>query len=56
MNETSGSMTMNRRSFLAASAAAFAASAAGKGFAADSTLTFWDMVWGTGAGYTAAAK
>jgi multiple sugar transport system substrate-binding protein len=56
MSEKSGITTMNRRSFLAASAAAFAAGAAGKGFAADETLTFWDMVWGTGAGYTAAAK
>jgi multiple sugar transport system substrate-binding protein len=56
MNGKSGSMTMNRRSFLGASAAALAASAAGKVFAADDALTFWDMVWGTGATYTAAAK
>src|SRR5215813_6799695 len=56
MNEISRSMTINRRSFLAASAATFAASAAGRAFAAGDTLTFWDMVWGTGAGYTAAAK
>ncbi|MDX3925885.1 MAG: extracellular solute-binding protein [Shinella sp.] len=49
-------MTMNRRSFLGASAAAFAASAVGRAFAAGETLTFWDMVWGTGATYTAAAR
>lgn len=56
MNGKSGSMMMDRRSFLGASAAAFAASVGGKAFAADETLTFWDMVWGTGATYTAAAK
>jgi multiple sugar transport system substrate-binding protein len=56
MNGNSDRHHINRRSFLGASAATLAMSAAGKAFAADEPITFWDMVWGTGATYTSAAR
>lgn len=60
-NDTSrrqrGGMDLTRRSFLGTTAAAAAAMTVGSrpAFAADE-IKFWDMVWGTGASYTAAAK
>jgi multiple sugar transport system substrate-binding protein len=58
MNETSKRLSISRRGFLGATAAT-AALGLGKlpAFAAEGEpLKFWDMVWGTGSTYTAAAK
>ncbi len=58
MNESNTSRSsMTRRAFLGTTAAAAAAMTVGQNaaFGAEE-IKFWDMVWGTGAGYTAAAK
>ncbi|MCX5515728.1 ABC transporter substrate-binding protein [Kaistia algarum] len=58
MNESNARRSgMNRRAFLASTAAAATAMTVGQkaAFGAEE-IKFWDMVWGTGATYTAAAK
>ena len=56
MNEISKS-GLTRRSFLGTTAAAAATlTIGGRAASAAEEIKFWDMVWGTGASYTAAAK